>query len=189
MIIILKKFYRKNHRAGCCLCNCKFMGICFLWVWCWIFCYLWVSFKKYNFFIFSKKYYYFIDILFSRNAVRKLEGPLKNRCIGIWLAISYFFISFIIFKKSKSFRCNPIFIIIFWLYFYISWFPHASVHQFLTPLKTTDFIILEIAFHWPTMMAAFVVCYFQFDLIKVNNNNYYLKIIFLSIKWIYINFK
>lgn len=146
MIIILKKFYRKNHRAGCCLCNCKFMGICFLWVWCWIFCYLWVSFKKYNFFIFSKKYYYFIDILFSRNAVRKLEGPLKNRCIGIWLAISYFFISFIIFKKSKSFRCNPIFIIIFWLYFTFRGF---HMHQYINFLH-----------HWKQLILLFLKLHF-----------------------------
>lgn len=77
-------------------------------------------------------------------AIRNVDpGPLRNRCIGIWIAISYFF---------------------------MSWWPHASVHQFLTPLKPTDYIILEVCFHWPNLVAALVLCYFQFDVLRISHD-------------------
>eukprot|EP00026_Physarum_polycephalum_P007741 Phypoly_transcript_07807.p1 GENE.Phypoly_transcript_07807~~Phypoly_transcript_07807.p1 ORF type:complete len:388 (+),score=42.60 Phypoly_transcript_07807:333-1496(+) len=72
-------------------------------------------------------------------AIKKLQpGMLRKRCVGIWIAISYFF---------------------------VSWFPHASVHQFLTPSNPTDYIILEICFHWPNLVAGLVLCYYQFDVL------------------------
>lgn len=75
-------------------------------------------------------------------AIRSVEsGPLRRRCIGIWLALSYFF---------------------------MSWWPHATAHQYLTPVKPTDFIILEICFHWPNLAAALVLCYYQFDVLLIS---------------------
>jgi len=75
-------------------------------------------------------------------AMRKVDsGPVRARCIGIWLAISYFF---------------------------MSWWPHAMVHQFLTPLNPKDFIILEMCFHWPNLAAALVLCYYQLDVLLIS---------------------
>jgi len=77
-------------------------------------------------------------------AIRSVEaGPLRRRCIGIWIAISYFF---------------------------MSWWPHATAHQYLTPLEPTDFIVLEICFHWPNLAAALVLCYFQFDVLLISHS-------------------
>jgi len=77
-------------------------------------------------------------------AIRSVEsGPLRRRCIGIWIAISYFF---------------------------MSWWPHATAHQYLTPLQARDFIILEICFHWPNLAAALVLCYYQFDVLLITHD-------------------
>jgi hypothetical protein len=50
----------------------------------------------------------------------------------------------------------------------MSWWPHATVHQFLSPLKPTDFIILEMCFHWPNSIAALVLCYYQLDVLLIS---------------------
>eukprot|EP00026_Physarum_polycephalum_P011126 Phypoly_transcript_11326.p1 GENE.Phypoly_transcript_11326~~Phypoly_transcript_11326.p1 ORF type:complete len:359 (+),score=24.79 Phypoly_transcript_11326:91-1167(+) len=75
-------------------------------------------------------------------AISKVDsGPVRSRCIGIWLAISYFF---------------------------MSWWPHAMVHQFLTPINPKNFIILEMCFHWPNLAAALVLCYYQLDVLLIS---------------------
>jgi len=75
-------------------------------------------------------------------AVRSIEaGPLRRRCVGIWIAISYFF---------------------------ISWWPHATAHQYLNPGMPTDFIILEVCFHWPNLAAALILCWYQFDVLLIS---------------------
>ncbi len=50
----------------------------------------------------------------------------------------------------------------------MSWWPHSSAHQFLTPVKPNDYIILEMVFHWPNLAAALVLCYYQFDVLLVS---------------------
>jgi len=50
----------------------------------------------------------------------------------------------------------------------MSWWPHASAHQFLTPLNPTDFIILEMCFHWPNLAAALALCYYQLDVLLIS---------------------
>jgi hypothetical protein len=84
----------------------------------------------------------FAFLILYGTGLRKLDpGPVRNRCIGIWIAISYFF---------------------------MSWWPHASAHQFLTPLLPTDFIILEVCLHWPNLAAALVLCYYQLDVLFIS---------------------
>jgi len=77
-------------------------------------------------------------------AIKGLErDALRSRCIGIWIAISYFF---------------------------MSWWPHAAMHQWLTPFKPTDFMILEICFHWPNLFAGLVLSYYQFDVLLISHS-------------------
>eukprot|EP01111_Echinosteliopsis_oligospora_P010397 TRINITY_DN3224_c0_g1_i2.p1 TRINITY_DN3224_c0_g1~~TRINITY_DN3224_c0_g1_i2.p1 ORF type:complete len:373 (+),score=75.15 TRINITY_DN3224_c0_g1_i2:131-1249(+) len=75
-------------------------------------------------------------------ALFKLErSPLKTRCIAIWTAMTYFF---------------------------LSWYPHGIIHQFLRPTDPKNYVVLEMGFHWPGCAASLVLCFYQFDVLLIS---------------------